>query len=157
MRNSAIRESIQKCSVYATLSFAKIGTNVARWGWKNIGIVKKYEILLHRQIIINLTIRTLERDRKHLTNIKMRVAFDLWMDKQVKELHQSLKQIKSELGKQGVKIQSEKVEDLFTVFTIVEKGKAFERKYNNVVLKNWCEEEVKRLLGLEYRTTESGR
>lgn len=60
------------------------------------------EELIHRQIIIDLTMRTLERDRKHLANLKMKNAFDLWIDKKVKELHQLLKQIKSELGKQGI-------------------------------------------------------
>ncbi|MBM7607591.1 hypothetical protein JOD29_000835 [Lysinibacillus composti] len=114
------------------------------------------EELIHRQIIINLTIRTLERERKHLDDLKMKNAFNLWIDKQVKELQQLLREIKSDLGKKGVKIQSEEIDGVFTVYTILDKGKDYERRYSNVALRNWCEEEVKRVLGLEHRDTEDG-
>ncbi|MGE7667410.1 hypothetical protein ACQKMN_17050 [Ureibacillus composti] len=114
------------------------------------------EELIHRQVIINLTIRTLERERKHHDELKMKNAFNLWIDKQVKELQQLLREIKSELGKKGVKIQSEKIDGVFTVYTILDKGKDYERRYSNVALRNWCEEEVKRLLGIEHRITEDG-
>lgn len=112
--------------------------------------------LIHRQIILDLTIRTLERDRKHLNDLKMKVAFELWMDKSIKDLKELLKTMKSQLSRQGIKIQSEIVEEGFTVYTILDKGKAFERRYNNIALRNWCEEEIKRLLGIEYRTTADG-
>lgn len=112
--------------------------------------------LIHRQIILDLTIRTLERDRKHLNHLKMKVAFELWVDKSIKDLKELLKTMKSQLSRQGIKIQSETVEEGFTVYTILDKGKAFERRYNNIALRNWCEEEIKRLLGIEYRTTADG-
>lgn len=112
--------------------------------------------IIHRQIVVDLTIRTLERERKHLNNLKMKNAFALWIDKTNKELKENLRNIKNQLNRQGVKIQSEVVEGDFTLYTIIDKGRAYERKYNNIALRNWCEEEVKRVLGLEYRTTADG-
>lgn len=112
--------------------------------------------LVHRQIVVNLTIRTLERDRKHLSNLKMQLAFDLWIDLKIKELQQLLRQIKSELGKKGIKIKDEQVEGEFTNYTILERGMEFPKRYHNIALKNWCSEEVKKLLGLECRTIKDG-
>lgn len=111
---------------------------------------------IHRQIVVEMTIRTLERDRKHLANLKMQRAFDLWMDLKIKELKELLRKIKYELGKKGVKIKGEQVEGEFINYEILERGKVIERRYSAIALKNWCEEEVKRLVGLEYRTTEHG-
>jgi len=108
--------------------------------------------LIHRQIVIDLTIRTLEHDRKHLSHFKMSRAFEMWFDLKIMELHADLKKVKLELGKRGAKVQSHKVEGDFTIFTVVEKGVVSNKNYMNIALKNWCEEETKRLLGLEYRT-----
>ena len=109
---------------------------------------------LHKQIILGLTIRTLERDRNHLNELKMQRAFSLWFESKIAQLHYELKQVKSELGKNGVKLQSEKkVDELITEYTFIEKGNAYTRRYMNVALRNWTEEEVKRLLGMEYKTT----
>lgn len=112
--------------------------------------------IIHRQIVIDLTIRTLERERKHLNDFKMKNAFALWIDKNNKELKENLRDIKNQLSRHGVKIQSEVVVGEFTVYTIIDKGRAYERRYNNIALRNWCEEEVKRVLGLEYRRIEDG-
>lgn len=111
--------------------------------------------LVHRQIILDLTIRTLERDRKHLTDLKINRALELWMEQKVKELQNDLRRVKAELGKNGVKIQSEnRVDNLITEYVIIERGQNFERRYMNIALKNWVDEEVKRLLELEHRTTD---
>ena len=113
--------------------------------------------LIHRQIILDLTIRTLERDRNYITELKMQRAFDLWFESKVFELRNELKEVKSELGKLGAKQDAKKLDELMTEYTFVVKGNVFNRKYMNIALRNWTEEEVKRLLGLEYKTVESGQ
>jgi len=40
--------------------------------------------LAHRQIILDLTIRTLERESKHLGELKMQRAFEMWIDEKNK-------------------------------------------------------------------------
>ncbi|WP_140422951.1 hypothetical protein [Ureibacillus sinduriensis] len=80
----------------------------------------------------------------------MQRAFDMWFDNQIMMLHSDLKNIKAELGKNGVKLQGSKPDGDFTVYTIVEKGMVSEEKrYSNIALRNHCEVEIKRLLGLE--------
>lgn len=114
--------------------------------------------LIHKQIILDLTIRTLERDRIQLGNFKMQRAFEMWFDTKISELHADLKHTKTELGRNGVKLQGSKAIDKdFTEYTVVEKGIVSVKKYMNIALKNWCEEEIKRLLGLEYKTVQSGQ
>lgn len=104
--------------------------------------------LIHRQIIIDLTIRTLERDRKHIADFKMQRAFETWFDTKITELHNELKNTKVELGRNGTKIQSSKPDSDFTVYTVLEKGIVSEKRYANIALKNHCENEIKKLLGL---------
>lgn len=114
------------------------------------------EEMIHKQIILDLTIRTLERDRKQLTNFKMQRAFELWFDSKILELQNDLKEVKRELGKNGAKLQGEKkLDELLTEYTYICRGIVYTRNYMHIALKNWTEEEVKRLLGLDYRTVES--
>lgn len=110
--------------------------------------------LVHKQIILDLTIRTLERDQKFTEQLKINFALNEWIVTKIKELQNDLKIIKSKLYKQGVKIQSEKLDGNFTIYIIIERGKKFEFKYMNIALRNWVNEEVKRLLMLPYRTVE---
>ena len=81
----------------------------------------------------------------------MQRAFEMWIDAKIKELHTDLKNIKGELGRLGAKVHPGKSADSFTIYTVTEQRREFDLKYNNIALKNWTEEEVKRLLGLEYR------
>ncbi|WP_346235689.1 hypothetical protein MKY04_09100 [Lysinibacillus telephonicus] len=109
--------------------------------------------LIHKCIINNLAIRTLERDRNYISDMKMQSAFEIWFDKKIKELQQELKEVKSQLLKSGIKIQSEtKVDQLITEYVIIDRGNIYTQRYMNIALRNWVEEEIKRLLGLEYRT-----
>lgn len=105
--------------------------------------------LVHRQIIIDLTIRTLERDRNYIGDFKMQKVFEAWFDSKVMELHSELKKVKGELGKLGAKIQSNKLDGDCTVYTVLEKGRTFDLRYMNIVLKNRCEDEIGLLLGLD--------
>lgn len=104
--------------------------------------------LIHRQIIIDLTIRTLEHDRKRIADFKMQRAFEMWFDTKIIELHNELKNTKVELGRNGTNIQSSKPDADFTVYIVLEKGIVSEKRYANIALKNHCENEIKKLLGL---------
>lgn len=108
--------------------------------------------LAHRQIILDLTIRTLERDRMHIGEFKMQKAFETWFDLKVLELHMDLKAVKAELGRISAKIQAARPDGDFTIYTVVEQRRTFDLRYLNISLKNWTENEVRRLLGLEHKT-----
>lgn len=110
--------------------------------------------LVHRQIILDLTIRTLERDREYVKVFKIHFALNEWIEVKIKELKQDLRMVKSQLSKMGVKIQSEKRDGDFTEFFVLERGMLYKKRYFNIALRNWVNEEVKRLLGLPYRTIE---
>jgi len=72
--------------------------------------------------------------------------------KKIKVLHADFKKVKGELGRMGAKVHPGKSVEGFTIYTVTEQRREFDLKYNNIALKNWCEEEVKRVMGLEYRT-----
>lgn len=108
--------------------------------------------MVHKQIILDLTIRTLERDRKNLENFKMQRPFEMWFATKINELHTELKNTKAKLSRNGAKVQTSKLDGDFTVYIIVERGVVSEKRYMNIALKNWTEEEVKRILGLEFKT-----
>lgn len=111
--------------------------------------------LIHKYIILDLTLRALEKDRTQLVNFKMQHAFEEWFDTKMNEAHAELLAAKKELGKHGIKIQSEKrINEFKTDYTIVEKGAVHVLNYSNVALKNWTGEEVKRLLNLPYKESE---
>lgn len=111
------------------------------------------DALVHRQIILDMTIRTLERDRKYVDQFKVKFAFEEWIDEKIKELKHDLNKVKSQLYKQGTKIQSEeRIDELITEFTILFRGMTYKRRYMNIALRNWVNEEAKRLLNLPYRT-----
>jgi len=108
--------------------------------------------LQHKLIILDLTLRTLERDMKYIDNLKINRALQLWFEKSIQSLKKDLREVKKDLGKNGVKLQSENIgKDGFTEYTFIERGTVHTRRYSNIALKNWVDEEVKRLLGLEYR------
>ncbi|HWK24042.1 MAG TPA: hypothetical protein VNS08_13500 [Ureibacillus sp.] len=81
----------------------------------------------------------------------MQRVFNQWFEVKIDELFTELKSVRAEMLKRGIKVQSENVTDNATEYLIIERGTTFKRQYFNVALRNWCEEEVKRLLGLEYR------
>lgn len=107
--------------------------------------------IAHKQIILDLTVRTLERDRKHMGDLKMLRAFEMWYEVKIRQVQVELKNTKSELGKLGAKVQSSKLDGDYTEYIIIERGKEFSHRYSNIALRNWTEEEVKRLLGLDYK------
>lgn len=112
---------------------------------------------VHRQIILDLTKRTLERDSRYIEQLKISRVLKLWIDQKINLLHGELKVIKKELYKKGIKLQSEhQGDDGFTEYVFLERGTVEKLRYSNIALRNWVDEEVKRLLDLEHRTTASG-
>lgn len=112
--------------------------------------------LVHKQIILDLTIRTLERDRKLIDHLKSQIALNAWFEAKIVEAMKDKKKLKSELYKQGIRVENEKREDDFaTSYEVLCKGTTEDIRYSNIALRNWTNEEIKRLLGIEYRTAES--
>lgn len=118
------------------------------------GAIQMIEIqeLIHRRIILELTIRTFKRDSTKIDPLKMKNEFDEWFSVKIEELKQELLHVNSELGKKGITFQSEKADGDMTVYTVLVKGRAETRRYFNIALRNWVGEETKRLLGLPFRT-----
>lgn len=109
--------------------------------------------LWHRQIIIDLTIRTLQRDLNYISSLKTSRVYELWIHTQTKELHEELKKIKQHLSRHDSRLLSEKQnkETNFTEYQFLEKGNLQTLNYSNIALRNWVDEELKRLFNLEYR------
>lgn len=113
-------------------------------------MLSNYSELIHKCIVNNLAIRTLERDRNYTNGMKMQKAYELWFEAKILELHKELKNIKNQLSKSGVKIQSEtQVDSLVTEYVILDQGTTYTLRYMNIALRNWVEEKVKKLLGLD--------
>lgn len=112
--------------------------------------------LVHKQIILDLTIRTLERDRKLIDNLKSQIALEAWFEAKLSEVRKDKIKVKKQLYLQGIRVENEKREDDFaTSYEVLCKGTTEIIKYSNIALRNWTNEEIQRLLGIEYRTPES--
>lgn len=110
--------------------------------------------LVHKQIILDLTVRTLERDRKLLAGFKSFGAFDMWFEIKIKETKQEKLNVKRQLGAMGIRVENEVREDDFiTVYEVLYRGATKILRYSNIALRNWTNEEIKRLLNMEYITT----
>lgn len=105
--------------------------------------------LIQKQIITDILIRTLERDRKHLDRLKMQYVLVAWYEQQIKELRIQLKQLKSDLYKEGIEIRKEQHDGDVTVYPVLIRGKIDNRRYLNIALKNHTAHEMKRLLGMK--------
>lgn len=105
--------------------------------------------LIHKNIILDLTKRTLERDLNHLNDIKINRPLALWMEQQITVVQNELREVKSQLSKSGIKVQAEnRIDKNITEYVILDKGTEHNRRYMNIALKNKVDDEIKRLLGL---------
>lgn len=112
--------------------------------------------LVHKQIILDLTIRTLERDRKLIDNLKSQIALEAWFEAKLSEVRKDKIKVKKQLYLQGIRVENEKREDDFaTSYEVLCQGTTEIIRYSNIALRNWTNEEIQRLLGIEYRTPES--
>ncbi|MBD8028132.1 hypothetical protein H9636_15905 [Ureibacillus sp. Re31] len=106
--------------------------------------------LIHKNIILDLTKRTLERDLNHLNDIKINRPLTLWMEQQITVVQNELREVKSQLGKNGIKVQAEiRIDKDITEYIILFKGTEHNRRYFNVALKNKVDDEIKRLLNVQ--------
>lgn len=106
--------------------------------------------LIHKNIILDLTKRTLERDLNHLNDIKINRPLALWMEQQIIVVQNELREVKFQLGKNGIKVQAEiRIDKDITEYIIIFKGTEHNRRYFNVALKNKVDDEIKRLLRVE--------
>lgn len=114
---------------------------------------REHSDLVHKQIILDLTIRTLERDRKFLDSFKSHGAFNMWFENKIQEVKQEKLNVKRQLGALGIRIEKEVREDDFiTVYEVLYRGATEYHRYFNVALRNWTNEEIKRLLNMEHKT-----
>ncbi|MGN7478925.1 hypothetical protein ACTHOQ_13840 [Solibacillus silvestris] len=111
---------------------------------------------IHKFIILEMTLKTLERDRKHITVLKMHHALDAWYDLKINQVFKELKAARDYLYKKGCKVEKKKSDEFFTEYYILFRGVEETRNYANLALRNWVSEEMKRLLGMEYRTPADG-
>ena len=107
---------------------------------------------IHRFIILEVLLKTLERDQQHLNDLKMADVFNEWYTLKNNETFEELKSVKSKLYKAGCKIEKGKNDGAFTEYIIVIRGKTETKRYSNIALRNWVREETKRLLNMSYHT-----
>lgn len=106
--------------------------------------------LIHKSIILDLTKRTLERDLNYLNDIKINRSLTLWMEQQIIVVQNELREVKSKLGKSGIKVQAEiRIDKDITEYVILDKGTEHNRRYMNIALKNRVDDEIKRLLNVQ--------
>ena len=107
---------------------------------------------IHRYIVLEMFLKTLERDRDHLSKLKMKDVFDEWYNSKINETFQEFKKLRDFLYKKGCKIEKQKSDDFMTYYFILFRGYDETRSYSNIALRNWVSEEMKRVLGMKYLT-----
>ncbi|MGE7933977.1 hypothetical protein [Viridibacillus arvi] len=115
------------------------------------------QIHIHNAIILELTLRTLERDKKHMDSLKTNFAFKAWIDQELKNLTRDLRDVSRTLGIHGMKVLEgiKEIDEYFVAYTVKTRGNDKELRYSKVALRNQVNEEVKKRLGLEYRGQQS--
>lgn len=107
---------------------------------------------IHRYIVLEMFLKTLERDRDHTSKLKMKDVFDAWYESKINETFQEFKKLRDFLYKKGCKIEKQKSDDFMTYYFILFRGYDETRSYSNIALRNWVTEEMKRVLGMKYLT-----
>lgn len=107
---------------------------------------------IHKYIVLELFLKTLERDRNHLSQLKMGKIFEEWYDAKINEAFQEFKKMKDFLYKKGCKVEKKTSDDFITEYFILFRGMNETRSYGNIALRNWVSQEMKRVLGMKYRT-----
>lgn len=110
--------------------------------------------IVHNLIILELTLKTLEYDKAKLSGLKMEPVMKEWYEVKSKEVFENIREVKKDLSKDGCKIDSYKKNGDFTEYVVLLRGETHRYNYSNLALRNWCREEMKRLLGMPYRTVD---
>lgn len=108
--------------------------------------------IVHNLIILELTLKTLEYDKARLEGLKMAPVIEEWYEIKSREVFEAIQAVKKDLSKDGCKIDSHSNDGMFTEYVVLLRGEIHRYKYSNLALRNWCREEMKRLLGMPYRT-----
>ena len=109
---------------------------------------------IHNCIILEMTLRTLERDRMYLSNLKMHAVLDQWYEEKINQVFKEQKAVHDFLYKLGCKIDKVSSDEFLTEYQILYRGSMETRSYGNIALRNWVSQEMKRLLGMPYITPE---
>lgn len=107
---------------------------------------------IHRYIVLEMFLKTLERDRDHLTELKMGTVLEEWYNSKINETFQEFIKLRVFLYTKGCKIEKQKSDDFMTYYFILFRGYDETRSYSNIALRNWVSEEMKRVLGMKYLT-----
>lgn len=110
--------------------------------------------IVHNLIILELTLKTLEYDKARLAGMKMAPVIEEWYEIKSKEVFEAIQAVKKDLSKDGCKIDSHSKNGDFTEYVVLLRGETHRYNYSNLALRNWCMEEMKRLLGMPYRTVD---
>lgn len=114
--------------------------------------------LIHRYIILDLTLKTLELDQRHVELMKAKFAFDEWFTHKIDFLYQEFLIVQKNMRVSKITfIESVRIDEVFTQYSFKINGKLMNYRYSSVALRNWTNEEVKRLLHMPYRTSDLSR
>ena len=106
--------------------------------------------LAHKYIITKLMVRTLERDSQYVDNFKSKVVMEKFFEQAIRKARDELLALKNEMGKIGLRLQEEnKLDDMVTVYTFVQRGISDELRYMNYALRNHTMKEIERLLDIK--------
>lgn len=109
--------------------------------------------LIQRLVILDLTLKVLEKDRQLIPHFKLVYAFTDWFELKMNAVHDELIATRNELLKHDITLLTiEKTDKLFTTYSFRFKSGQKSFRYANHALRNWTNEEVKRLLQIPYRT-----
>ena len=105
--------------------------------------------LAHRYIILDLVIRTLERDLQHLNDLKTKEVITKLYERAVIQAREELKHTQKEMHREGLRMSNVRREDeLITVYTVIQKGLSNELRYISYALRNHTLTEIERLLNI---------
>lgn len=118
----------------------------------------KQQQAIQKLIVLDLTLKVLEKDRQHIAHFKTVYAFSEWFELKMKEVHDDLILTRNTLLQQDIAlINMEKIDKLTTAYTFRIKKGTQTFRYSNLALRNWTNEEVKRLLQIPYRSSDKIR
>ena len=109
---------------------------------------------IHKYIVLELFLKTLEYDRKHLPKLKMVDILEEWYDQKINETFHAFKNVKDKLYKQGCKIEKHGRDEFMTEYFVIFRGMNETRRYGNIALRNWVAQEMRRVLGMDYHSPE---
>ncbi|MBQ0139008.1 MAG: hypothetical protein KBT36_06910 [Kurthia sp.] len=106
-------------------------------------------VLAHEFILIELAIRTLERDRKHIDIFKAKYAMDALFESTIQKALKERIEIKNRMGKIGMSLQEEKrIDEFATDYLFKQRGLTEKVTYSNMALRNHTNMKIQSLFGI---------